>query len=48
MNKKDNRTYLEFNEIADFFYKSWVFAYKHLGWLIKNEKSTSSFIYIYV
>lgn len=38
MIKNENRNYLEFNEIVDFFYKSWIQAYRHLGWNVKNDK----------
>ena len=36
--KNENRNYLEFNEIVDFFYKSWIQAYRHLGWNVKSDK----------
>lgn len=40
MTRKDNnRLYLEFNEISEFFFKSWVYGYKHLGWLVKRDKA---------
>lgn len=40
MTKKDgNRNTIEFAEIVDFFYKSWTWGFKHLGWLIKRDKS---------
>ena len=38
MSKPENRNYLEFNEIVDYFVKSWVQAYKHLGWNVKAQK----------
>lgn len=38
MVKIEDRNYLDFNEIVDFFYKSWIQAYRHLGWNVKNEK----------
>lgn len=40
--KKDiKREYLEFNEIVEFFCKSWVYGFKHLGWLVKQDKSNN-------
>lgn len=38
MIKQDNRNYLEFNEIVDFFFKSWIQGYRHLGWNVKADK----------
>lgn len=38
MSKKENRNYLEFNEIVEYFFKSWIWAFKHLGWLVKRDK----------
>ena len=39
--RKENRDCLELelNEIFDFFFKSWVYGYKHLGWQVKRDKS---------
>ncbi len=42
MNQPEDRNYIEFSEICDFFVKSWVFGYKHLGWQVKREKSKLS------
>lgn len=39
LSKKEKGIYLEFNEISEFFYKSWVYGFKHLGWLVKQDKS---------
>jgi hypothetical protein len=39
-----NRNYVEVNEIIDFFFKSWVQGYKHLGWQIKRDKSIIKYI----
>lgn len=38
MSKAENRNYLEFNEIFDYFLKSWIQAYRHLGWNVKQQK----------
>jgi hypothetical protein len=34
-----SRTYLEFNEIVNFFFRSWIMGFRHLGWIVKNDKS---------
>ena len=34
-----NRTYIEARDILDFFVKSWVQAYRHLGWQIGKQRS---------
>ena len=34
-----NRNYIEVREIKDFFFKSWVYGYKHLGWQINRVKA---------
>lgn len=40
MSKSDNnRNSIEPNEIKDFFYKSWIQGYRHLGWQIKKDKA---------
>ena len=39
MARKESRDYIEFNEIFEFFFKSWVYGYKHLGWLVKRDRS---------
>ena len=39
MNKPELRNFLEFNEIVDFFFRSWVYGYQHLGWQVKRDKS---------
>lgn len=41
MTRTENRNYLEFNEIVDFFNKSWIQAYRHLGWNVKNDKGNN-------
>ncbi len=38
MTKSENINYLSFNEIVDFFFKSWIQAYRHLGWNVKTDK----------
>lgn len=38
MTKSENRNNLDFNEILDFFFKSWIQAYRHLGWNVKTDK----------
>jgi hypothetical protein len=44
MSKPENRNYLEFNEILDYFVKSWIQAYRHLGWNVKMQKGDSNLI----
>jgi len=39
MPRPEERNFIEFKEIVDFFFKSWVYGYKHLGWQIKKDKS---------
>jgi len=39
MSRRENRDYLELNEIFEFFFKSWVNGYKHLGWQVKRDRS---------
>lgn len=39
MNSSDNkRNSIEPNEIKEFFFKSWIHGYSHLGWEIKKSK----------
>jgi hypothetical protein len=39
MSRKEERNYVELSEICEFFFKSWVYGYKHLGWIVKRDKS---------
>lgn len=34
-----NKTYIEARDIQEFFYKSWLQGYRHLGWQINRQKS---------
>lgn len=34
-----NRNYIDPREIQEFFYKSWVQGYRHLGWQINRNKT---------
>jgi hypothetical protein len=38
MGKKENRSFTDFNEVYEFFYRSWVYGFKHLGWLVSRDK----------
>jgi hypothetical protein len=42
MTHPEDRNYIEFSEICDFFFKSWVHGYKHVGWQVKRDKSKKS------
>jgi hypothetical protein len=42
MGKKENRGYITFEELLNFFYQSWIYGFKHLGWIIKRDKSISN------
>jgi hypothetical protein len=39
MDRIEDRKYINFNEIVQFFFKSWIYGYKHLGWIVKQNKS---------
>lgn len=40
---KEMKNYLDFNDILDFFFNSWVFGYKHLWYLVDKDKSKINF-----
>jgi hypothetical protein len=43
-----NRNYLEVSEIKEFFYQSFIQAYKHLGWKLRKMKKDFNSKNIYV
>jgi len=47
MSRPEEKNFLEFNEIVEFFFKSWVYGYKHVGWQVKRDKSKFVFYYLF-
>ena len=39
MSRPEERNYIDFNEIVEFFFKSWVYGFKHMGWQVKRDRS---------
>ena len=39
MSRPEERNYIDFNEIVEFFFKSWDYGFKHMGWEVKRDRS---------